>query len=176
MIPLPLPLLLKYGGMAAFVIAVYAFGHHQGAKGIQGDWDASKAKVLADQQGALLSHLEAMDAARKAQEETTIKVSEDYERALNEVKEKHDADLLAVRRAGGLRVPRSICNSPAAAASETTSNSSGDADTTGTVSLPETITNDLFSEAKRADEVAEIARACQSWIRQQGYYGVPIPD
>lgn len=174
MIPLPLPMLLKYGGVAAFVILVYAFGHHQGAKAIRTDWDASKAKILAEQQAVLLSHMEAMDAAKKDQEEINIKVSEDHERALNAIHEKYDADIVAVRRAGGLRVPRTICN-PAAAASETTSDSGYYEALTHSVQLPSELEGKLFAEAKRADEIVEQARSCQSWIVRQGFYGVPFP-
>lgn len=172
LIPPQYLLLAKIGVLSAFLIGVYATGHHQGAKGVQSDWDASKAQFIDAQSKLIQEHAKEIEALRQKQDQTNIQVSEDHQKALDEIQKKHDADLAAVRASGGLRLPRSVCN-PAVTRTEAPGDSGHHEDLADTIQLPDTITDNLFSEAKRADEVTEQARACQNWIRMNSLYGIP---
>lgn len=170
MTPAQIILFVKIGVLSAFLAGVFITGHHIGAKGVQADWDASKAQMIDAQSKLIAAHALEIEVLRKQQDLNNVKVSEEHERALNELAKKHDADLAYVRASGGLRLPRSICSGPAVTSPETTGDSGHYEDLANTVQLPDQITNDLFSEAKRADEIVEQVRACQAWIRKNDFY------
>lgn len=170
LIPPQYLLLAKIGVLSAFLIGVYVTGHHQGAKGVQSDWDASKAQFIDAQSKLIQEHAKEIEALRQKQDQTNIQVSEDHEKAITEIQKKHDADLAAVRASGGLRLPRSVCN-PAVTRTEAPGDSGHHEDVADTIALPDKIANDLFDFAADADRTTEIARACQNWIRQNGFYG-----
>lgn len=170
MTPAQIILFVKIGVLSVFLVGVFISGHHIGAKGVQADWDASKAQMIDAQSKLIASHVVEIEELRKKQDLNNVQVSEDHQKALDELAKKHDADLARVRAAGGLRLPRSICSGPVITTPEAASNIGRDDNLTGTVALPEQITNDLFSFATDADRVTEIARSCQAWIRKNGFY------
>lgn len=165
-------LLAKIGAVGALVVGVYLTGHHQGAKAVQADWDASRAMIASAQAKLVEDHAKEIADVQAKHDADNIKVSTDHEKALQDLDAKYRA-AVTVARADGLRVSKSIC-SPAAAASETTSDSGHHDDTAGTVALPDQVTSDLLALVAEADRTTEIARACQGWIRANGFY-TPIP-
>lgn len=176
MTPARLLCLAEIGGVVTFVTAVYALGHHQGENAVQGRWDASKALFVEAQAELMSSHAKDIEKLRLAQESANIKISEEHQKVINEIATKNTAALAAVRVAGGLRIPRTVC-SAVEPVTEPASDGRYNEDIAATVKLPDSITSRLFSEARRADEVVEQARACQSWIHRQGFYNVhpPVP-
>jgi hypothetical protein len=175
MTPAQLILLAKIGAVGVLIVGLYGIGHHQGEKAVQGRWDASKAALIASQVKLLEDHALEVAKLKDEQDATNRKISEDHEAALQKQGKKYEDRIAAINAAGGLRISRSICASPVTTTTETASDSGHNEDLTGTVKLPDEIANNLFSEARRADEIVEQARACQSWILQQGFYGVQIP-
>lgn len=174
--PAQVLLLAKIGVIGVLIVVLYGFGHHQGAKAVQGRWDASKALFLAAQDKLITDHVKDIEKLMDEQDATNRKVSNDHEDALQRLGEKYDRDIAAVAATGGLRLPSSICSGSVATATETASNSGHHEDFAGTVKLPEETERNLFSEAKRADEIVEQLRTCQSWISGNGFYGVATPD
>lgn len=170
MTPAQIILAVKIGLLSLLIAGSFISGHHIGAEGVQAAWDASKVEMIDAQSKLIATHAQEMEDLRKKQNLDNVQVSEDHQKAIDEITKKHDTDLAAVRAAGGLRIPRSICNGPADPGAETPSTSGPNADTAGTVTLPDKITNDLFDYAAEADQVTEQARACQSWIRKNGFY------
>jgi hypothetical protein len=175
MTPVQLLWLGKIGAVVAFVVAVYGLGHHHGEQAVQARWDASKVLLIAAQDQMIADHAKDMEKQRLEHEANNIAVSIDHQKALDEIATKNSAALAAVRAAGGLRINRAAVCGPAVATTEAASDSGHHEDPTATVQLPDRITSELFSEARRADEVVEQARACQNWILKQGFYSVPAP-
>jgi len=99
-----------------------------------------------------------------------VKVSDDHEKELAQVRADAAADRAAADRAGGLRIPRAICDR-SAAATETAGTGGRDETAAATVQLPREVEDGLWNLASAADEVTSQARACQSWIRANGFYG-----
>lgn len=169
-------LIAKIGAVSALLLGVYLTGRHHGETAVQADWDRSKAQFIDAQSNLILQHAREMEDLRKRQLDINFEISQDHQRNLDAIQKKHDADLAAVRAGGGLRVTSAICSGSTSARAEAASNSGHDEDVAGTVQLPDQITIDLFSEAKRADEIVEQARACQDWAKKNGFYGyVPVP-
>lgn len=166
-------LIAKIGAVGALLLGVYLTGRHQGESAVQADWDRSKAQFIDAQSNLILQHAKEMEDLRKRQLDINFEISQDHQRNLDAIQKKHDADLAAVRAGGGLRVTRTICSGPADTGAKATGNGGHDEDVTGTVQLPDQIAIDLFSEAKRADEIVEQARTCQDWAKKNGFYDIP---
>lgn len=169
-IPSAYLLVAKIGAVGVLLLGVYLTGRHHGESAVQADWDRSKAQLIDAESKLILEHGKEMEALRQKQFATNILVSQEYQEALDAIQQKHDADLAAVRAAGGLRVPRAICTSTVTTGPQAASNGGPDANASATIALPEQITNDLFDLATEADRVTEIARSCQSWIIKNGFY------
>lgn len=121
---------------------------------------------------ALVNHQETLNLIRKANDARNIQLANDHEQALATVRKAAAADDISLLDAGGLRVPRSICDAIGTGA-ETSSDGDHDAYLAATVQLPHETEQFLKSEADRADEIVETARECQNWVRAQGFYGDP---
>lgn len=107
-------------------------------------------------------------AEKLKQNEITQKVVNDYEAKLKDQTASYDKRIAAINAAGGLRIK---ANRSAGLATTTQATSAGSDNEASTVRLPESVENDLYAFAKRADEVAIQLGACQSWIRDNGFYG-----
>jgi hypothetical protein len=153
--------------IAAYTAAVAIGSWHTGAKLARSDCQAEKIALQQAQQKALLDQVAKNDAILKDQQAKARKASDDHEKALSDLQAKYDAAIAANRAAGGLRVPRTVCDQPAASA-QTSSASRPDEASPGTVELPQRIEDDLFALTKRADELAEQLRALQQWIKDNG--------
>jgi hypothetical protein len=107
-----------------------------------------------------------------------------YQRIERETSEQHETELAALRRdrdidrrradaAGGLRIDARAC-APAGSAGTTETAGAERRDepaSPATVRLPLQVENDLWAAADAADEVSAQLRACQGWIRSNGFYG-----
>jgi hypothetical protein len=161
--------------MALACLGTFVYGVNHGQKIERAAWqkvelarkDAEAALVRANDAAITALHLQ--------YEATNRKVSEDHEQELSDLRSGAAADRALVERAGGLRIARTVCNSPAATA-ETAGTGRRDAAAAATVRLPREVENDLWDLADAADQVTAQARACQAWIRKNGFYGPETPD
>lgn len=176
LIPTPYLLLAKIGAVGVLLLGTYLTGHHQGGNAVQADWDRSKAQLLQAQNKLITDHAKEMAELQEKHDADNILVSQQHQEAINELAKKYDSDVAAVKSSGGLRIPRAVCSGPNSAGTETASDSGHNETVAATVELPTELEGRLFSEAKRADEIVEQARACQNWIQKNGFYGFPIPD
>lgn len=170
------PLALKIIGVLLLIGVVFGYGHHLGAQGVQAKWDHDKLEVAK----AAATYAAAVTAAN---EKHVAEVMADNNRNSLEVSHEHQNvvaqlnDQLvrarASQRSGGLRVPRSICAASGTAGPEAAGAIGRDDGIAGTVALPDRTAGDLLLLADEADRVTEVARACQNWIRKNGFYGTP---
>lgn len=169
--PAQLLLFGKIGAVGVFVVGLYLTGHHMGAKAVQADWDRDKGQRIAMQDKLIAENDQRIMLLQQRFNETNVQVSTDHEQALQAIGKKYEADLAATRVTGGLRIPRTVCS--ASATDAKAAGDSGHNETTSpTVALPDAITSDLFRLAHEADELTEQARACQGWLRQNGFYDI----
>jgi hypothetical protein len=169
--PAQLLLLGKISVVGVFVIGLYLTGHHMGAKAVQTDWDHDRATRIAAQDKLIDDNDKQIMQLQTKFNETNVQISIDHENALQAITKKYDADIAAVRATGGLRIPRTVCSAPATT-TQAASDSGHYEAAADSIQLPDSIAANLFSEAKRADEIVEQTRACQSWIRQNGFYTI----
>lgn len=107
-------------------------------------------------------------AEKLKQNEITQKVVDDYEAKLKDQSASYDKRIAAINAAGGLRI---AANRSKGLATTTQASGSGSSDEASSIRLPERVESDLYAYAKRADEVVIQLGACQSWIRDNGFYG-----
>ncbi len=168
-------LLLKIGVIGALLVAVFMFGHRTGADAVQSDWDSEKAQLMAEQKKLILEHTREMETLQAKQYAINYKVGEEHEQALQTLGKKYAIEIAAVRASGGLRIPKSACSGSSIAGTETTSNSGSNETASATFALPYAIEAGLFKLAEDADGHLEQLRACQNWIRLNGFYGDQTP-
>ncbi len=175
MIPLPsgYALIAKIGAVALLIGLAYVRGQSDGKIAEQADLERLRADSYKKSVEVLESHAKEVQRITLEQNANNVQVTNEHEAALSAIAKKYNADIATVRANGGLRLPRSVCTSSITAITETTGTSGHYEDVAGTVQLPDAITVDLFSEAKRADEMTEQLRAAQAWIIKNGFYNVP---
>ncbi|MBV8061444.1 MAG: hypothetical protein JO253_07995 [Alphaproteobacteria bacterium] len=175
----PYKLLIEIIGIVLLAGAFYvALSIHDARKIKEGEaitqakWDQDKLQRAAAQAKADADQEERFQKMRTNFQQHNQEVSDDHQKAVDELNAKLVAARANVRAAGGLRIPSAgLCDGSGKAGTETHGTSGRDADAAGTVALPEQTANDLLSLADEADRVTEIARSCQAWIRKQGFYG-----
>lgn len=166
LIPLPYRIL-------AGIVLLLAFGAgcmNVGIKWERADWLEKEAARQQNEKDAILDRVAENERIQRENDAKNRAISADYENRLAVLRKASAADRAAVNAAGGLRVPRSICDSPAAG-TETAGDRGRDETLTGTIRLPEQVEGDLWAFADDADEIVEQARACQQWILKHGFYG-----
>ncbi len=146
----------------------------QGRQIERGIWMEKEAKRNEAEKQALAAHAETVRLLQKAHDARNLQVANAHEKSLAALRENRRHSDVDLRAGGGLRVPRSICNS-LASRSETAGDGDHDAYLAASVQLPASIERFLKSEADRADEIVEIARECQNWVITHGFYGSPAP-
>lgn len=165
---------------------VYDAGHDAGELGERSAWqkkEGERLKLEAERERLageahtklLLEHADAMAALSRKHHETNLKVSNDYEEELAQLRRERDADRALVDLAGGLRIPAPAANCPggAVAGTEAASIAGRDEASPGTIRLPLALENSLWALVDDADQVSAQLRSCQSWIRENGFYGPP---
>lgn len=158
-------------GAIVLLITVALGGAHVGRKMERSNW---QAKEIAAKERAALDLEIAHARIRRIQlynEANARKASAQHEQAISDLTKQYDDARAAVRAAGGLRIPASIC--PGTGADESAGARRPDESAPATVALPERVTEDLFVLTRRADEMAEQLRALQGWVKESGFYGEP---
>lgn len=158
--------------LIGLAFGIHWHGVNQGKKLERADWQQKEIARQQSQNKLLLRHAEEVAQIQNDNNTKNRKVSQDHANQLNALRTAAVAERAAANAAGGLRVPKSICDGIAATA-EAASNGGRDAALAGAVRLPREIEENLWAIAIDADEVTEQARACQSWIRTHGFYGEP---
>lgn len=169
--PPRLPLYLVASGVFLGALAgAYVKGRIDGGDRVQAKWNESNTRLALSQHLADEAQRKRFDALMEAHKTHNIEVSRDHQQAVDKLNTDLAHARAAVRVAGGLRVPSTICAGAAESGTKAGGDDRHDADTTGTVALPEHVTADLLDLAAEADRVTEIARSCQAWVRAQGFY------
>ncbi len=164
-------LLLKAGIAAACAVSIFGGGWHYGSAHVQHKWDSDKAAVVSASLKLVQQHAKEITDLKTSQAKHNLEVSNAHETSV-QVLNTALADARAVVSShGGLRVAAGICAGRTAPPASAASNSGHDAAVTATVALPDDVTNNLLQLASEADKVTEVARACQAWVRKQGFYG-----
>lgn len=164
-----------------FVLACIGFewgAHHYEARGRtleraewlkkQVDWDKATAKLVADNE----QHNRAVAADNQAKERKT---SEIHEQELAKLASVAAAARRRADAAGGLRISANVCpaTSSPAGGTEAAGASGRDEAGAGTVALPADLQDSLWALVNEADQTSAQLRACQGWIRLNGFYGAP---
>lgn len=158
-------------GFAVFVVfAVFTAGFATGERKESKKWQAAEIVRLQVEQAARMARITENELEREKQEEKTRRIADAYEKEIKKLRTAVEQDRAAVDRAGGLRIPRAICDS-ATGQTQAASAELSDEATSATVRLSPEIENDLWRLAADADEITEQARACQAWIAEHGFYG-----
>lgn len=150
----------KLLGGLLLAIGLCAGGEHVGRKLERSTW---QAKELAT---AVKTHNEYL-AAQSANEASARKASADHEQAISDLTRQYDAARAAIRAAGGLRIPRAVCDGTTIAASA----GRPDDTTTATIALPDETQRRLLELSQEADALSERLRALQAWVHGAGLYG-----
>ena len=103
-----------------------------------------------------------IERIKKDHEHSNKIIIDNYESRLSILNDKYLA-----ARAIGLRMPKNSCSGLTTPAETTSSSRSDDGES---VRLPRPIEEGLFNLARQADEVNIQLRACQSWIKTNGFY------
>lgn len=159
--------------LAFAAIGIHAHGVDQGEKLERVVWQGKELKRDAAERKLILKHETDMAELQRRYNENNLKVSDDHEKELAQVRADAAADRAAVERRGGLRIPRTVCDRVAADA-EAAGARVSDEIAAASVRLPRATEERLWALADAADEVTAQARACQAWIRVNGFYGNPV--
>jgi hypothetical protein len=145
---------------AGIAVVVGAFG-----AGIKVERD----HLTAERADELRSELQTNRLAQRAAATINVKVIRDHEKQIATLSDALRTMRSSSDAAGGLRVPRSICDGFAGTASA----SGRDGGIAGTVKLPDQVENDLWQLVDDAAKVTAQAQACQQWIAGNGFYSAP---
>lgn len=173
MIPIQAKIAMAAGAVLLLIAAlmgIHAHGDRQGTNAERVKWQKIELARAAAEAMLVAQHGLAMAKKQRDFDAINLKVSEDHETELYELRLARDADRAAADRAGGLRIPGAVCNKPAAPALAA-SERGRDEDTAASIRLPRQVENDLWAIVNDADEIVEQARSCQVWIRKHGFYG-----
>lgn len=162
---------------ACLVLGVVGLGlaQHFEGKGRQlerAEWLAKQVQEQKDDAALLAKHDVDMRALEAQHKQTERETSEKHEQELAQLRLERDADRRHADAAGGLRIPAPACPAGSAVAgAEAPGAGRRDEAGAATVRLPQQVENDLWAITDDADEVSAQLRACQGWIRANGFYG-----
>lgn len=168
---------IRVAMVIAAILAIWAYGLHEYEAGQNAErviWQAKDAARNEAEKKLILEHQSAIQKLKDEQDQLNVKVANDHETALSQLRKNAAASSARLSAAGGLRVSRAICDG-LAPGTQAGSDREHDAYLARTVQLPESIDRNLQSEADRADEIVEQARECQNWVRAHGFYGKAAP-
>lgn len=159
------------------LIAAYFGVLDQGRKIERAEWQKEKIalqeKAIADVQ----AEVDKRTRTQKFHQDLARKASENYEEELATRAAAHAAEVAAIKRSGGLRIPATVCRASAQVAGATQTPGTGGPDEAGAASieLPERTQERLYALAERAENLAIQLDNLQKWIRDEGFYGDGIP-
>lgn len=166
-------ILLLVLAIAGFGFSLYSSGVAAGKLEERATWEGmEESRELAEKELAERHRLED-EALRQKFITHNLKVTADHEKELDQVRAAAAADRADADRHGGLRIPApERCSAPAT----TEAPGAGGRDEAGpaTIRLPLEVENSLWDLVNDADAVSAQLRACQTWIRGNGFYG-PVP-
>jgi len=113
-----IPLAYRIGLVAALALSMYVIGHHQGANGVQRDWEASKTAIVVAKAAAVDNRL--ADNAKTAAEQAGFNL------AIKKAKNEDLAPVVAAIAADGLRIGKALCPSRFTATAQAASASGSD--------------------------------------------------
>lgn len=155
---------LAFAGVMALLGGLYGLGHHNGALGERGHWEA----LIADQKAAaakLIADRVAENAAKEAQSEAlNVKLSKEVADAHAETVSALDAYNRAIRlrsQGGG------TCRSPAGTAQATGAGSNPQLEAPGIFVSVDAL-HDLGNLAAAADDLTAVMSACKAWAMSNG--------
>ena len=139
--------LIKYaieGGVALLLlIALYAYGNHDGRDHVQALWDADKASTAIATTAAILKRLADNTVIETARAAELQKTKESYEKQIYD---------LGKRPHGGLYLPKAPGCNPVALP-QTSADTSGITDPPGSDRLPAGVEEDISSLIDKADAI-----------------------
>lgn len=173
-------LIIGLGACIVLIVLALGLAHHFEDRGRQLE-RAGWLKKEADERTADLALIQQHQAEMNELEKHHLLIeretSENHEKELAQLRHDRDADRAAVDRAGGLRIPAPACPADRPVGGTEAPGAGGrDEAGAGTVRLPYQVENDLWSIVNDADEVSGQLRACQSWIRANGFYGPAMSE
>lgn len=165
-------LLLGFIVLVLVALVAYVAGawgkYEDGRAAVRAEWQKAEFQRSQAEAKAIAERLASNKHIADEQLETNRRIAREHESTIERLRLAAAADLAAVRRAGGLRISRAVCDS-AAARTETASAGGRDETTAETVRLPIEVEDALWRIALDSDEVVEQARACQNWIVANGF-------
>lgn len=158
-------------GLAALALASHYEG--KGRTLERAEWLEKEGKRDLADAALIRKHEAEMSALEQTHRLIERKTTHDHQTELATLRSDRAADRAAADRAGGLRIPAPTCPAGSTVAGTEAPGAGGrdDAPGAGTVRLPHEVENDLWAIADDADEVSAQLRACQSWVRANGFYG-----
>lgn len=159
---------LLFAKIAAIValIAGVAFGAHQITEHWR-DQGRAEMQIKLDDRDIIIQHLRE-DAAEEAKNKTINEgIIDEYHKELLEADAKHLADIAAINKRGGLRVPTPPCRGPTA---ETEAASAGGVNGETSTRLPGATEQSLYDLASDRDKVITEHTALQNWAVEHGFY------
>jgi hypothetical protein len=152
----PYLLWIKLGAAIALIVGLFAFGHHQGAKSVQGQWDSAKALQLTAENAAILKRVADNTAMAATQAETNRLITKAHDAEITQVR----ASIAAQPR---LRIGTAICPRPASTP-DPQSAGRGDAADPGAGLVRADIGRDLDALKLTVESVFATCRAAQGFI------------
>lgn len=158
------------------IAAAFYFGTDYGHSKAQVKQAARESAIEKAWREALVTEVHKRHSARLTDERKAREATAAHEKALKVLDQTHAADVAAIRRAGGLRIPAPACPRPAAAGGEAAGPGRLDEGATASVELPERTQERLYALTLRAGQLTEQLIGLQAWVRANGFYGEPLEN
>jgi hypothetical protein len=167
-------LLLVIVGFVIAVFLAYRVGYNEGVSDQKAVQVGLEAQYKDNEILLRTNHDKKINNLIKAQHESNLKNTYEHENSLQKLQHDLAVSRAESKRLGGLLVtiPKPTCKgSDIGTGAETASASERDEASTITVALPEQVETDLWSIVGEADAMSLQLNACQSWIKENGFYG-----
>jgi len=161
MIGLPLiPLAYRIGLVATLALSMYVIGHHQGAKGVQRDWNASKAAIVLAEKAAVDTRLSSN--AKTAAEQAG------FNAAIKKAKNEDLAPVVAAIAADRVRIGPALCPGRFTATAEAPGASGGDGTDHVAAGIRDQAERDLKALEVEVAKSLATGRTAQGFITANG--------
>lgn len=153
--------------IAAFaLVAGVIFGSYQVVEHFR-DQGRQEVQTKLDDSNRVIRRLREAAVEEARNKAINEEVINEYHKEINALDIKYRADIDALNKRGGLRVPTAPCRRPPADAEAT---SAGGADDEATTRLPAETERGLYDLAKDRDKVILEHTALQEWAVEHGFY------
>ncbi len=166
--------LLLTGGLVLFLasnVGSYFYGRSDGKELQQGKQAVVEVARVGKVATVAIAQTGAIVAGVKEDNEKEGKANERYETAMAELRKSRTANRELISANRGLRIPDTVCagRDGVTGQAQTTSTSQGYGTTSGTVSLPNELSERLQWHADEADVILEKLRVLRDWAIDQGF-------